>query len=341
MGQKLTILAPKIYRKSQNSSQHSNEFYLRTWRDKPIQLKITAAFRDICSVFRYLEKQLQYDHIILPDIMKYRDIAIKKLKLILEIGHLPGGKLEALLKMENDNRLQYSSGTATTGRPNKNIYVNSLQQRSFESIHRDTIQTSINVLGERLNEEQNEVMKNLIKVVTCRTSNSFVTAALPLLDIIPTVNKTDFINCAMDHWDKFCPPSEFLKNDFGVMLQYMVRNSKSPVLDFLASFFVLSPHSMSVERCVSAYNLVYSDLRTQSCIKTVNNRLLIYYNGSSTCKFDPKPVVMDFLNCKDRRMKLPDIENYSNRKNLRRFFKGNNDCCYFDENNDSDEEICS
>jgi len=43
---------------------------------------LTALMADICSVFRYVEKETQKDEIIIPDILRYRDIALEKLKLI-------------------------------------------------------------------------------------------------------------------------------------------------------------------------------------------------------------------------------------------------------------------
>jgi hypothetical protein len=58
------------------------------------------------------------------------------------------------------------------------------------------------------------------------------------------------------------PGEDIAIKDYGVRLYIMLRGSKEPVTGFLSSFSVLSPHSMMVEKCVSTYNMLFSDLRT-------------------------------------------------------------------------------
>ena len=43
---------------------------------------MTAFMIDICSVFRYIEKETQKPQIIVPDILRYRDIGLQKLELL-------------------------------------------------------------------------------------------------------------------------------------------------------------------------------------------------------------------------------------------------------------------
>ena len=44
---------------------------------------------DICSIFRYIEKEAQEPHVVIADILRFRDIAIQKLHL-LEKQRFPG-----------------------------------------------------------------------------------------------------------------------------------------------------------------------------------------------------------------------------------------------------------
>ena len=88
--------------------------------------------------------------------------------------------------------------------------------------------------------------------------------------------------------------------DYGVKLYQMLRGSKQPVTKFLSGFCVLCPHSMTVERCVSTYNMLFSNLRTATSERTLNNRLLIHWNGVSTSEFDPRVMVQEFLQKKER-----------------------------------------
>ena len=56
---------------------------------------------DICSVFQTLQKQLQTTSIIIPDILKYKDIAIKKLNAMKNAPYV-GGAEEKWVK-ENES----------------------------------------------------------------------------------------------------------------------------------------------------------------------------------------------------------------------------------------------
>ena len=116
------------------------------------------------------------------------------------------------------------------------------------------------------------------------------------------------------------PPNEIAKNDYGVRLYFMLRKSKPPVTDFLSTFCVVCPHSMTVERCVSTYNLLHAKHRQSASEDTLIDRLLIYWNGVATADYDPRPVVMQFL-LKEQRKKFPHIETYRKRQFIQRFFE--------------------
>ena len=47
-----------------------------------LQVSLTALMIDVCAVFRYIEKETQKPDIIVPDILRYRDIALEKLNLL-------------------------------------------------------------------------------------------------------------------------------------------------------------------------------------------------------------------------------------------------------------------
>ena len=108
--------------------------------------------------------------------------------------------------------------------------------------------------------------------------------------------------------------------DYGVRLYHMLRGSKQPVTKFLSGFCVHCPHSMTVERCVSTYNILFSNLRTATKEKTLNNRLLIHWNGVPTSDFDPRPMVQEFLQKKERRLHVPNLSSYVERDFVKKFF---------------------
>lgn len=116
------------------------------------------------------------------------------------------------------------------------------------------------------------------------------------------------------------PSEEISNHDYGVRLYSMLRGSKQPVTEFLSSFCVVSPHSMTVERSVSTYNMLFSDLRTATSEQTLIDRLLIHWNGVPTALYDPRPAVQKFMLNKDRRMNLPTVSTYVERDFIKKFF---------------------
>ncbi|CAB4043854.1 Hypothetical predicted protein [Paramuricea clavata] len=107
----------------------------------------------------------------------------------------------------------------------------------------------------------------------------------------------------------------------GVRLYSMLRGSKPPATEFLSTFCVVSPHSMTVERSVSTYNMLFSDLRTSTSDTTLIGRLLIHWNGVATALYDPRPAVQNFMLRKDQRMKLPVTSTYTERDFIKKFFE--------------------
>ena len=59
--------------------------FLNVWEYSRVQVWLTALMIDVCAVFRYIEKETQKPHIIVPDILRYRDIALEKLNLLNHI----------------------------------------------------------------------------------------------------------------------------------------------------------------------------------------------------------------------------------------------------------------
>ncbi len=159
-------------------------------------------------------------------------------------------------------------------------------------------------------------------MTTSNTAAEFISASLPLLDScgIPQTETQAFIDSVLENFTEMKPSEVIAMKDYGVRLYIMLRGSKVPCTAFLSSFCVLSPHSMTVEKCVSTYNMLFSDLRTSSSEDTLVSRLLIHWNGVPTACFDPRPAVQNFMLRRDRRMRLPVISTYKGRDFVKKFF---------------------
>ena len=53
---------------------------------------------DICSVFQVLQKNLQKVCIVLPDVIKHRDTAVRKLTAMLDLPYVGGAAEEKWVK---------------------------------------------------------------------------------------------------------------------------------------------------------------------------------------------------------------------------------------------------
>ena len=56
--------------------------FLNLWQPTRMQAWLTAVMVDICSIFRYIEKEAQKPGIIIADILKYRDVALQKFEMM-------------------------------------------------------------------------------------------------------------------------------------------------------------------------------------------------------------------------------------------------------------------
>ena len=219
---------------------------------------------DICSVFRYIEQECQKPEIIAPDILKYRVIAINKLNMMADMPY-PGGREEKINPSSTE-------GGNSSSRRVRNTNVTTMG-RSTESIRTELIQSAKNYLEERLDDEQSFLLQSIINLTSSKTAAEFIAASLPLFDVCNVDDKDAFISSVLEHFDDMRPSSDIPSEDYGVKIYIMLRGSKSLVTEFLSSFCVVSLHSMSVERCVSTYNICYSDRRTYMEADTMNDRL--------------------------------------------------------------------
>ncbi len=160
----------------------------------------------------------------------------------------------------------------------------------------------------------------MVELTSAKSPREFIDAAIPLLPSCNIGNKQEFLDAVFENFDDMLPSSVIAAKDYGVRLFHMLRGSKQPVTKLLSSFSVVCPHSMTVEKCVSTYNMLFSDLRMATTEKTLNSRLMIHWNGVPTAKFNPRPAVQTFLTMKDRRMNLPKIDSYCERDFVKKFF---------------------
>ena len=148
--------------------------FLTTWKtDSPKnQLWLTTIIIDICSVFRYIEKECQKPEIIAPDILKYRDIASNKLNMMADMPY-PGGREEKI-------NTSYTEGGNSSSRRVRNTNVTTMG-RSTESVRTELNQSAKNYLEERLDDEQFLLLQSIINLTSSKTAAEFIAASLSII----------------------------------------------------------------------------------------------------------------------------------------------------------------
>ena len=216
--QHLIFLCESILDNLDSSRQHWQNIidstvagFLATWKtDSPKnQLWLTAIMIDICSVFRYIEKECQIPEIIAPDILKYRDIAINKLNMMADMPYPGGGE-------EKINPSSTEGGNSSSRRV-RNTNVTAMG-RSTESIRTELIQSAKNYLEERLDNEQSLLLQSIINLTSSRTAAEFIAASLLLFDVCNVDDKDAFISSVLEHFDDMRPSSDISSKDYDVKI---------------------------------------------------------------------------------------------------------------------------
>ena len=173
----------------------------------------------------------------------------------------------------------------------------------------------------RLNDEQHRGVQAIQRITNADSATEFISTCQPYFISYGVTNPSQFIDQEFENFEQMKPRNEVAENDYGVRLYIMLKYRWSPVTEFLSTFIVVCPHSMTVEREVSTYNLLHSKQQQSFSEDTLVDRSLIHWNGLPTAHYDPRPVVVQkFLMAKNRRSNFPNIESYSKREFIQHFF---------------------
>ena len=115
----------------------------------------------------------------------------------------------------------------------------------------------------------------------------------------------EFADNVYENFEEFKPITDILEKDYSVRILQMLRKSTGLVKEFLSAIVVVSPDSMTVERCFSTFDILFSKGRTSTSQSTLFERLIIYWNGVPTARYDPRQAVSRFFCDKKRRESRP------------------------------------
>lgn len=196
-----------------------------TWRQEGNQRRLTVLMADILSVFESFEKQLQKASLILPDILKHKDVAIMKLKQ-MKTEHYPGGYEEIFYeRVTGTNAIETEEHDKDVRQTKKEHRFITNFYRNFNAIRSDCIQTSINAIENRLNDEQEGIVRSLIEICNATSPADFIRSARSLLPStgIDTSETRAFADSVFETFDDWKPPTSILQKDYSARLYHMIR----------------------------------------------------------------------------------------------------------------------
>ena len=134
--------------------------------------------------------------------MKHRDIALLKLRSKLDTPYA-GGSEETWVKVNGPLDADRSGESAESSRQAKRMHTlidGYHRGRSFTTIQNDIINAAINFLEQRLDNEQEGLMKNIVDICGAKSINEFLVASRPLLECADIVgdNVKEFTDCFRD-----------------------------------------------------------------------------------------------------------------------------------------------
>jgi len=123
-------------------------------------------------------------------------------------------------------------------------------------VRAEIILASANFLSERLVDNQQQIITNISDVIYARTLNDLLSKGRSACDdLFPGYTK-DFADSCAENFESFpnvphLPASSDKGCAMSKRFRQMVRATSGDLQKLLASFLVVSPHSMKVERIVS------------------------------------------------------------------------------------------
>ena len=173
---------------------------------------------DVCSLFQTLQKQLQKVSIIIPDIIKYRYIAIDKLNAMKNAPYF-GGAEEKWVKENGPLTVDGTQNSSDGTRHAKKMHslVDGLhRKRPYCTIRTEVIVSATNFLEQTLDSEQEGIMKNVTDICGAKSPTNLITSSMPLLECagISGDQVKEFTDTGFEKFHDFKPSSGIFEKDY-------------------------------------------------------------------------------------------------------------------------------
>ena len=182
-----------------------------------------------------------------------------------------------------------------------NRYVS--DKRNVDAVRSEVIQSIINFLNDRLDEDSLESTAALspLKKLDPSATNDQLKACYNA--ICPDLSLLDFVSEYRDAADI----EDLKKLNTQSLLRALASEKKcSTLTTAIARVVAAKPHSADVERLISTYNKLKTSDRASLSSETIRNYLHVSENMGDLESFDPSQAALDWLTSKNRRARHPE-----------------------------------
>jgi hypothetical protein len=285
---------------SSNDSDPEARAYLRKWTEVG-RLQLLVVTIDVLYLFSRMQITLQTDSCLIFDIRRETTAVIMQLNA-MKSGPLLGGEEEKFQKsLSGQNQQDGQSYTFENQqlwqkcRRNQghNAYVS--ETREHVAVRLELIESVINFLTARLPDAEFSSLEPLRKL------NPLI-ADSALRDchgaVAPDLALKDFA-CA---YKEAAQSTNLQALNARQLLHETLKNEQwRPLSVALARIVASKPHSADVERLISSYSGLKTNIRSSLSSSTLHAYLFIRQNMPTLSTWDPRPAVQAWINEKSRR----------------------------------------
>lgn len=300
--------------------------FLRLWEKGGQQQLLTSLMLDLLKCMMKLQKDCQRSFVTIPDIEVSKQIFIGSLNM-MGGNCYPGGYEEELKNKGRKDGLEShesesddEESSRKVRRPNSFV---STKRCCWKAVRNEIILSCKEFVTQRLPDDQKNISSRINAFLNAKSPTQLVSAVREDIENLFGRDKvSSFTDDVIGLFATDKLPASCSITSFTAKLYHYLKVSehKTVFRKLVESYVSLTPHSAGPERAVS----VHTNLKTikQTCLsrEAINSRMYIALNGIGTAYFDPRPAVAKFLEKKERRRKLPDVELYQDQEFVKKFF---------------------
>ena len=345
----------RIADKSETEADRSQmRGFLNTWTNVD-RLTLLHLLLDCCDVMQCLQKRLQATFLALDDVGIVKTWAMARLRAMLSspaIGGYEQKFLSALVSSDSGDVTWNGFTLCKSSRRTERAHLfTSVSGRNYDAVRQEVIMSMTNFIDDRLDDSDLTTLAASLFTTKSWTEDiqdddfvekfgvermiQFHAKFVPDLELIDLISDFTLLKSSLKSdkpvfqmlLSQTClrvESTDEVKQPEFSLLKYALRINARTYAVACARVVSVFPHSMYVERLVSAHNLIKSEMRASMDRSTVNDYLIIKESMGSVAKFDPRPAIANWMTRCARCPKQNSgskIDSYKKNEFIKKFFE--------------------